>query len=278
MSDKDLNYKNDDQIEESNAARRIRLLGQVEEEKNDEPIKVNKLANFWYHNKVIITTVAVFAIIFGVTIGQFVSRKNPDVVLIYAGPQYITPNEARAFCSAVESILPDYNENGKIDAELRDFIYMTDEQFAEAKAEAEAIGVELQYDVAANKTNDQLFSIEIFSGESMICFLSSHQYDMVLAADAFVPLSELFEKIPDGAIDEYGIKLSETKFYRFYDALKVLPDDIVIAVRKVTAMSEIASGKSKTQKIFEQNCDLFKRIMTFEYPEGYVEPEETENN
>ena len=89
-----------------------------------------------------------------------------------------------------------------------------------------------------------------------------------------MPLSEIFDEIPEGAIDEYGVRFSETKLCKFYDAAKIFPDDAVIALRRLSTMS-VFTGKKKAEKKYEYNLDFFKKMLTFDYPEGYVPPEDT---
>ncbi len=264
-----------DPIEESNAARRIRLLGQTEEEPEMEAVEVNKLANFWYHNKVWIVISAFFIIVIGIAVAQYTTRNNPDVTLLYAGPDYITANDARDFCGAIESILPDYNEDGKIYSDINAYVFMTNEQLAEAKAKAEEVGVNFDFDVSANINNDRMFSVDVFSGKWGLCFLAEGQYENVKGMEAFVPLSELLDEVPDYAVDEYGIRLGDTKFYKFFDNAKAMPEDVIIAMRRITVVGEFTAGKSAQEKYYKANCDLLKRIVEFEYPEGYVEPSES---
>ena len=70
------------------------------------------------------------------------------------------------------------------------------------------------------------------------------------------------------------MRFSETKLCKFYDAAKIFPDDAVIALRRLSTMS-VFTGKKKAEKKYEYNLDFFKKMLTFDYPEGYIPPEET---
>ena len=48
MDEKDKNEQHFPE-EESNAARRIRMLGQDTEEEEDEELEIDRWGNFWYH-------------------------------------------------------------------------------------------------------------------------------------------------------------------------------------------------------------------------------------
>ena len=101
------------------------------------------------------------------------------------------------------------------------------------------------------------------------------QYTDVCVSGGFLPLAELFgeENIPEGAIDEYGVRLAETKFWKFYGTKEMFPADAVIALRRVSTMSAL-TGKSKAEKLHANSAEVFRKIMEYEYPEGYVEPTE----
>ncbi len=272
MEDKDKNTP-ENNPEESNAARRIRMLGENEDEHTEEePIKINKWANFWYHHKWKVVMITVFGFIIGVAVGQFAKQQNPDVSIIYGGPTYITPNENQAFCDNIESIMLDYNGDGKKYAQLNDLVFMTENQMNEMIAEVEESGDDVAFDRLANAQMQERFTYEIFGGEASICILAEEQYREVLAEGGFMPLSELFEEseMPEGAIDEYGVRLAETKFSKFYGNADIFPEDAVIALRRVSTMSAL-TGRKKAEQMHEYSRDLFCRIVSFEYPEGYVE-------
>lgn len=273
MEDKNLHDEN-----ESNEAKKLKALGLNDEVKEEEPLKINKLANFWYHYRFRIIMIAAFAFIITVATVQFVSRQNPDVSVIYAGPQYITANQNKAFCDVLQGIAEDYNEDGKTYVQLNDMIFMSDDQMTEyIERVAEEEGETAAVDKLTNKQTYERFTYEIFGSNSSICILAEDQYESVAAENGFVPLSELFDEIPDGAIDEYGIRFSETKLCKFYDSAKIFPDDAVIALRRLSTMS-VFTGKKKAEKQYEYNKDLFMKILNFEYPEGYTEPESDNMN
>ncbi len=263
MDDKNLNNEN-----ESNEAKKLRMLGQNDEQKEEEPLKINKLSNFWYHYRFRIIMIAAFAFIIIVAGSQFLSQSNPDISIIYAGPQYITPNQNKAFCEVLQTMMPDYNDDGKKYAQLNDMIFMSGEQMEEYIESVEEEGETAAVDKLSNKQTSERFTYEIFGAESSICILAEDQYESVAAESGFMPLSELFDEIPEGAIDEYGIRFSETKLCKFYDAAKIFPDDAVIALRRLSTMS-VFTGKKKAEKKYEYNKEFFIKMLTFEYPEGY---------
>ncbi len=274
MDDKEKN--NTPETEESNAARRIRALGQdTGDSAEDEPLEIDRWGNFWYHHKWKVLIIAFFAVVLAIGVGQFAGKSNPDAYVIYGGPLYITPNENQTFCDAVESLCPDYNEDGKTYIQLNDMVFMTENQLNERLAWAEENDEEIAVDRLANAQIQERFSYEIFGGEASICILAEEQYQNVSGSGGFLELKEIFgeENLPEGAVDAYGVRLNETKFWKFYGTKEMFPEDAVIALRRVSTMSAL-TGKSKAEKMHAVSMDIFKKIMEFEYPEGYVEPTE----
>ncbi len=264
----------EDEVFESNAARRIRMLDEMGEAADEPELKINKWQNFWYHNKVKVIMISAFAFMLTVAAVQFFSRQNPDIYVIYAGPVHITANENRAFCDALEDIMDDYNGDGKYKAQLTDFVFMTEAQIDEFYEQAWETDLEPYVDALTNAQTQERYSYEVFGGNAVICILAEDQYLEVYRAGGFIPLAELFDEIPEGAYDDCGILLSDTKFYKFYGTKNMFPEDAVIAVRKLSTLSAL-TGKKKAEEKHAYHVDMFKRILSFEYPEGYT-PGESE--
>ena len=114
----------DPSVNESNEARRIRLSGEsIGEDIKTDDIKVNKVENFFYHNKIAIILTVFFVTVFAILIVQMVRHSNPDVSIIYGGPEYISARQAQDFRSVMESLGDDYNNDGKTIIQLYDFVY-----------------------------------------------------------------------------------------------------------------------------------------------------------
>lgn len=253
---------------ESNAARRLRLLGVDTAESEEEHVEVNKLANFWHYNRTKIIIISFFVIVFGIVTMQTVNRQNPDISILYAGPDYITPNECKAFSATVESIIEDYNSDGRKYVQIDGLVFMSDDQIEDSIAAGIAADERVDIDNVKNKEVADRFSYEVFGGEALICILAEDQFRMVEAGGGFMKLTDVLGETPVGAIDEYGVRFSETKFCKFYDSAKIFPDDAVIALRTIPTTSAI-TGKKRAEKLHEYHTAAFKLIIGFEYPEGY---------
>lgn len=255
---------------ESNAARKLHALEKNEiSEEPEEPVKIDRLANFWHYNKVKIIISAAFIVIFGVALIQLINRQNPDISILYAGPDYISPNDCDAFCGTLESMMDDYNGDGRKYVQVEDLVFMSDGQIDEYLAAAQADDESAVVDRLTNKETKDRFLNEVFAGDAMIMILAEDQYEEIAESKAFVPLEDVFGYIPEGAVDGYGIRFSETCFSKFYSTAKLFPEDAVIALRTVPTAS-FFTGKARAEKMHVWHEDAFRRIIEFSYPEGYV--------
>lgn len=260
---------------ESNAARRLRLLGGSEggdpsgDASDDGAVKVNKLANFWEYNRTKIIIISVFAVLLGILLAQLISRQNPDISIIYAGPDYITPNESKAFTSVVSGMVGDLNGDGKALVMLEDLVFMSDGQIADYLESAQYDDEAAAVDGMNNRETRDRFMYEIFAGDAMLCILAEDQYRMVEEGGGFMRLEDVLGYTPEGAIDEYGVRFAETKFCKFYDSAKIFPADAVIALRTLPTSSKL-TGKKRLEKLHEYHTEAFRKIVMFDYPEGYV--------
>lgn len=254
----------------SNAARVIRAMeSDALAQPEDIPVRGNPIANFWYHHKwkVIVTGVFLFM---GITLlTQFLNKSNPDITLLYAGPDYITANDNRKFCTALSGIMDDYNGDGEKKILLNDIIYMTSDQIRAAKALADENGDDFVYNQQANAQTAEQFTYEIMAGDSLLCFLCEDQYETVRDVGGFVPLAEIFDIVPESAVDEYGLRLYDTPFAQYFTISHIFPEETIVALRKVTTISQVR-GQAKMEKKMAWHRDLFTKIVNFTFPEGFT--------
>ncbi len=237
------------------------------------------LENFWYHHKWKVIISAFFAIVLGICTYQMVTREVPDVYIMYAGPEYLSAGDVISFKSAMREVMDDYNEDGEKGMTLITLTCVSEEKLEKLKAEAEAASEEFYIDLAANSQNNKQFGMEIFAGEAVICLLDPSLYESVREEGGFVKLSSIFteEELAEIELfDECGVYIHSIKFGKYFGAMKDLPEDTVLCIRKVSTISAF-KGKKKYEKLHEQHVDMFRNIILFEYPEGYVpETDETE--
>ena len=95
----------------SASARIMRGLGldkKTEPEIEVEP--VGFFENYWYHHKWKTIIIGVALLIVMICTVQMCAKETPDVYLMYAGPGFLTANEAREVQNSFRQIMDDYNE------------------------------------------------------------------------------------------------------------------------------------------------------------------------
>lgn len=254
----------EEEIHESVAARRLKALGGGEDtaEADGTVARGNPWENFWYHNKwktIIITASLILLLICTM---QMCTQNSYDVYLMYAGPGYLTVNETRDAQNAIKQIMPDYNGDGTRGVMLNVFQYLNPEEIAYRKAQVEAEGIEFSFDYTGNATALERFEMETVAGESVIYLLSPELYASIKEAGGLVPLSEILDTVPDSAVDEYGIRFSETDFCKAVSVLQYLPEDTVLCIRRTSTMS-IFKGQKKAEQRHEWHTDLFRQMLLF---------------
>jgi len=266
----DKNNQQQNDIPESVAARRLRVLGGGTATSDDTPIRGNFWENFWYHNKwkTIIAAASLFLLL--ICTMQMCTQNSYDVYLMYAGPGQLTVNETREAQNALKQLMPDYNGDGTRGVMLTVFNYLNPVEIAARKEQVEKEGLEFAFNYTENASTLERFEMEVVAGESVIYLLSPGLYASVKTAGGLIPLSEILEEIPAGAVDEYGIRLADTDFYKAVSVLQYLPEDTVLCIRRTSTMS-VFKNKKKVEERHAWHVDLFRQILLFE-----MEPAETE--
>lgn len=251
----------------SASARIMRGLGldkKTEPEIEVEP--VGFFENYWYHHKWKTIIVGVFLLIFLICTLQMCSKETPDVYIMYAGPGFLTANEAREVQNSFRQVMEDYNGDGERGVMLSAFNYLNSAQIDEKLAQAEKDGVELIVDYAGNNDAYERFSLEVMAGESVICILDPGLYAQLKAGGGLMELEEVLGYVPEGALDAYGVRFRATAFSQFFTATHVFPEDSILCVRRVSAMAAF-KGQKKTEQAHSYHTALFRSVMEFTIPE-----------
>ncbi len=229
------------------------------------------LDNFWYHNKWYLPIVIILGLAIIISLVQCGAKKDPDINLLYTGPHVFSVSEIHEVELAFEQIMSsDRNGDGTKNAALLDISLMTDEQFDVAQEEAREMGIKLTKNPEEMQRTERQFNTQIFTGDSIICLLDPHWYAQVKEVGGFVKLTEVLGYAPELAIDEYGIRLFDTDFGKYFTAFDKFPEDTIICVRNQTVTS-MFTKKDRETKRYEFNLQVFRDAMNFKLPEGWTE-------
>lgn len=226
--------------------------------------KLKKLDNFWYYHKWKVIIILAAAIVSLVFILQACESDKIDGYIMYSGPyQMFSAEEYNPMKSAFEAVLPyDYNGDGKKVVQIINTYVLSEEQIQSMRAVTDEDGSRVyQPDVSYIKGELDRFDSLILAGEYSVCILDPYLYERVKSANGFVELSTLFDEVPDTAIDDYGIRFSETEFAKYFDALDCLPVDSILCLRR---QSTVGFGGDKANgKAYEFSVAFFKSIVNY---------------
>ncbi len=222
------------------------------------------LDNYWYHYKWITVIVAFFAVAVIIMTAQFFTRDKYDAMILYTGPRIPNANQTLEIESAFEDVLTeDYDGNGKREVSLNAMFLMTDEQLKDDRYTRDENGNQLYINTKEMVTTKQQFTTQIFVGEALICLLDPAWYDLVAKKDAFVPLNELVEDVPEDAYDECAVYLRDTGFGQYFTALNALPEDTLICFRRMSSTSGLKNEKKEAER-YEFNKRFFVELIEFD--------------
>ncbi|MBE6588238.1 MAG: hypothetical protein E7647_07490 [Ruminococcaceae bacterium] len=260
------------EVEESNALKVLKAKGEDNVNPHESLIpqkRVGKLENFWYLHKWHIGIGIFILVLAGIVISQMILTKPADAYIMYTGPQPMIGNDYDNLEAAIVEAMGDYNGDGHRVISFTDNTFLTEAEIERRTQEAERIREYnpeypvYTYDANANNAAYQRFMAEITSGSHMFCMLDPDLYRGLAEQKAFIPVSEIFDEIPEGA-EEYGIRLGDTEFYKSNPKLKFIPADTMLAVR-VTSTLDMKSSEKK-EKQTEANKQLLRDIVEYTAP------------
>ncbi len=230
------------------------------------------LDNFWYHHKWTVIISAFFLTVFLVCFVQCMQTVETDIPVVFAGgyvrqegtDEYTWSSSER---SLIEDILQNlFEKNGGYEGKKVGFltysVYTEEELRAKATDED---GNFSQYAFTSAKQNNlnelDTFSNYRMTGECSVWFVSPYVYDEKKISETSVPLTELFETLPESAYDAYAIRLGDTAFYRYYDVFQRMPADTLIVLSRGWVF-----GASSDSQTYENYRTLYRAIVEFEAP------------
>jgi len=217
-----------DELNESNAAKRLRMLGESMDEKihseEDEIKKGNLWQNIWYRYKwAIIIGILILITTIPIIVMCSKTQKN-DALIMYVGPVQIGDGATHnSMQNAFESILQDYNgDNKKVLQIATHTIYHN----GYVDSEGNGLGAS---ESGKNQQNLNSFKQQLMSGELVIVLIDKRLYDQEFKGQ-FEKFSNVGLTVDDSLkYDECSIMLKDTDFGKL-SAFESLPNETLIVV------------------------------------------------
>lgn len=231
------------------------------EEKREDPGKIGKssrfirwLDNYWYHYKWHTIIVAFFLTVLIVTLVQCSSNKSADLFVTFGGAGSFSQTEREEIKKTLDAILPeDYNEDGNKNVTFVRYTVYSEEELKALYTSKNPETGENTLDTSAysggvnqNRGEIEQFATYSKTGECSLWFVSPYLYDS---------LNLSYLSVKNGKEEE--AVLGETDFYRYYDALQLLPPDTLIILTKNLFTEDT---------VFERAKATYEAILSFEKP------------
>lgn len=213
---------------------------------------IKKIENFWYHNKWTVIVVVFFVCVAVVCTVQMFSKEKYDVSVLHGSKVHMNPEQREAFLSALEGILPsDYDKDGQSSVGMVDYqIFSEQERLVEVETEIDGVQTTLTEEmVSAHWNNDQRSSFlsAVQTGEYSLCFASPHVYELLTK---------------DKNVVSKSFCLGDTDFYRYNEAVQVLPADTVVCL-----LIQFPMGTSGKDDIYARSVALYEAILAYDVQE-----------
>jgi len=259
MEEKNLRDTEETVENESNAAKRIRLLGVDTEDKiHDSQAAITKgsfFSNLWYQHKwgIIIGSILVAIAIFFII--SMATKKEYDMYVSYAGPLYPDYETHYAIEKSFFELTEDYDGNGEKLLNFASITYQNDEQRKQTAEEMmDGYGMILQ--TSENYKALTTIQSQMLSGTVAIYLMDEklfkdYEVDMVKISD--ITDIELDKSI---FASDSGVYFKKTEFYKHMQktewgaSLKNLPDDTVLCIlpKLITIDDDMYEGSLKLMK------------------------------
>ena len=199
---------------------------------------ISWLDNLWYHQKAKIIIIGVLVISIGVCIIQCSNKTEPDIYLLYAGPDTLIQSEASQVETLMAEFIPeDYNRDGSITASFKQF--------------------QLEYGVSRSQ---KALDNEMITGKTVVLLLSPAEYQYCLKSGYLASFTDAIGYIPEKATDEYSVELFDLECATEM-GIGSLPIDTLVCIAKPNFIDNDDSTESADERIYKNQLKLFEHML-----------------
>ena len=246
-------------------------MSEREEKQDAREIAVKKgkflswLDNYWYHYKWHTVVVAFVLTVCLFCFGQCVRRETGDVTVAYVGGYSMNTTQRNSFIQSLSILVPKAEtEDETVTVLLSDYVVFSDEElrvmFTDPETGDFAVSAyeSMRQQCVQNMRN---FGDYVMTGECGLYFVRESVYKEQNLKTLAAPLSDYCDIMPECAYDEYAIRLSDTAFYRYYEAIQFLPEDTLVVLTK-----PYIYGSTSDENVYSQFEQIFLAILAFQPP------------
>lgn len=213
------------------------IIPTEETEETPERTLGQKISSFFYLNKWWLGLLAMFGIIAGFLIYDYVTKKNPDTVILFFEDN--DDIDKLALRDYIQPFCEDFNDDGKIIPDVYYIPYTGDDQKDYSSGTSTKLMAEMQ------------------SAEAMIVICNEKSAEAISPEYALVNLEELYPDNPH--VKKYGFYLKDTEFAEKIGYSGTIDDDVYIGIRK--PMKTAWASEKDMQKVYDESIIVFDRII-----------------
>ncbi len=244
-------------------------MKEEKEKLSDTEIDVSKnkflkwLDNFWYHYKwQTIAVLVVLALLIGLLstcTGK--GRTNANISVVFAGSYSMNATQKTSLETALSLLVKKEGKDGEtVTVGVPDYPIFTDEE-ARAMATDENGNFSLTYYESLRQQcvkNMTTFGDYVMTGECAIYLVNESVYKAQNLSKLAAPLAESLGATPEGAYDEYAIRIGDTAFYQYYEAIQFLPSDTLLVLTQPYIF-----GSTSNKEYYGQSKAVYLAIHAF---------------
>lgn len=216
-----------------------------------------KLENIWYHYKLRILLIAAFALIFIICGIQLFTRTSYDLFSLYAGSANINVSDTgKVTYSGMEKSFREISDDPDLEVTIQCFTWVNPSLAEKYRDEGYYFNLQQNEDAKRNVLT------AIANGKCSILLLDPDLYEECVENGALAKLSDTLGYTPDFALDEYGVRLKECDFGRYFAGFKDLPDETVLCLRNSQNGFSLV-GKKTDDEAWEKQVEIFRKMIGF---------------
>lgn len=216
------------------------------------------LDNYWYHYKWVTIVVAFFIIVFSVCTLQMCSKEKNDIIVVYAGGAFVSPEQSENLKGVMDVVMPeDFDGDGTKNVNFVKYEIYSADQIKEIEAATDANGEHGYVDRSYNSSNYDNYCNYTQTGDASVYLIEEWLFEELKASERVMSVYEVLGYTPEGS-DGYGIRLGDLAVYNSYAVLKALPEDTVVCL-----LRPLVVGNSSDEKYYENECEMFKALVEY---------------
>lgn len=206
--------------------------------------------HIWYYYKWLIILGGLVVIFLVIAFFQLILKPDADVHIMYIGKGSISVKGVNDLTKTVESLIDDYNNDGKKVCDYIDLAALAEEESGEV------------FNADFNAAAIARFEVEIRSGDSVIFLMNEYYFKEAMEIGVLAKLSDVLDStaMPEKTYNEYGVYLKDLDLYKA-PGFNSLPANTILCIRRSPENDTIKYNR--TMEVYTANKLCFQKLITY---------------